>query len=420
VAGGTYAFAQYQSLKGAILVTHQGESSAAILTYDPNNKASLDTSQFTHVGDGRFNILVVGVGGEGHAGAYLTDSMQIASLDTINKTITYTSVPRDLYTKIPGYGDSKINAAYEAGEAQKAGNGPVLDKEVVSNVLGVRISNFILIDFTAAKDVVNDLGGVDVDVPTTLNDPLYPCPDPSTAYCPFYITAGEHHMDGDTALEYSRSRETTSDFDRSMRQQLVVEAIKQKAFSLGFLTNPVKITSVLNALGQHVKTDLTIDQITSLISQYKNADKGGSFVLDTTAQLGLLTSTTDPTAGYIEYPLAGTFNYTDVHTWFAKNNPDPLIAQENPTIVVAGTGKATQAQLQAVVANLKDYGYTASLSQTTAPSSITSTQIYDTTHGSKPVTRNYLGSFYGVTVKDGSPLSSGATYELIYVPTTAR
>ena len=103
-----------------------------------------------------------------------------------------------------------------------------------------------------------------------------------------------------------------------------------------------------------------------------------------------------------------------------QNNPDPLISQENPTITVAGNGKATQAQLQAVVANLKDYGYNATLSQTVASSSIQSTEVFDTTHDSKPITRNYLGSFYQVTVQDGSPLKSGATYEIIYVPTTAR
>ena len=418
VAGGTYAFAQYQSLKDNILVSHQGESSDAILNYDPAKKSSLDVSQFNNAGDGRFNILIVGVGGAGHDGAYLTDSMQIMSIDTINKKVSFTSIPRDLYANIPGYGKSKINAAYQAGEQQKAGNGPVIDRQVVSNVLGVRISNFLLVDFTAAKDIVNNLGGIDINVPTALSDPLYPCPDPSTAYCPFYMSAGIHHMDGDTALKYSRSRETTSDYDRSARQQLVAEGVKKKAMSAGFLTNPAKISGVLNALGQHVRTDLTMNQITSLFAIYSGATSGGNFVLDTSASIGLLTSTTDPVAGFISYPIRGTFDYTDVHTWFAKNNPDPLIAKEKPTVTVAGTGKATAKQLKSVVDTLNAYGYTATLSTSTA--SATATQVYDSTNDSKPITHNYLGSYYQTAVKNGSPLSAGADYEIIYVPTSTR
>src|ERR1044072_7865551 len=95
VAVGTYAYAQYRTLRDNILVNHEGESSA-ILAYDPSNKNSkLDPSQFTKIGDGRFNMVVVGVGGDNHPGSYLTDSIQVVSVDTINKKVGITSIPRD-------------------------------------------------------------------------------------------------------------------------------------------------------------------------------------------------------------------------------------------------------------------------------------------------------------------------------------
>ena len=418
-AGGSYAAAQFISLKNNVTVARQGAGSAALgITND--NKDKLDTSAFKQAGDGRFNIVIAGIGGANHPGGMLTDTIQVLSIDTINKKAGITSVPRDLYVSIPGSSKAKINTAYQTGEeANKDGGGAVL-KQAVGNVLGITISNFVMIDFTGAKDIVNSLGGIDVDVPTAINDPYFP-DDQTVGYAPFYISAGPHHMDGTTALRYSRSRETTSDFDRSFRQQLVISAMKKKALSLGVVTNPVKINSLISAVGQHMKTDLQADEILSAINIYKDIQSSDTTtqVLDTSAKLGLLSSTTDPYAGYISYPSLGQGKYDDIRAWFQKNNPDPLLAREHPTVTVANGGHATLAQLNALVARLNDYGYDATLGQTTAGTA-TKTQVYEAKKGKNPISHNYLGSFFGSTLQTGTPLSSGADFEILYVPATQK
>jgi len=415
VAGGTYAYAEFHALKSNIIVAHEGATSA-ILSYDPTNSNSkLDPAVFKQAGDGRINIVAVGIGGDNHPGALLTDSIQIISIDTINKKVATTSIPRDLYVTIPGHGKGKINSAYTFGEQDHTGGGGPLLREVVGNVLGIPISNFILLDFTGAQDIVDTLGGIDVTVPTAIYDPYFP-DDATVGYAPFSISAGLHHMDGKTALRYARSRETTSDFDRSARQQIILAAIKKKALSIGVATNPAKISEIISTLGRHLKTDLQSNELPLVLGYYRDSTQSGNYVLDTSDSLGLLTDTTDPVAGYISYPALGVNDFSAIHQWFQKNSPDPLIAKEKATITVAGGAKATTKQLQAVVATLKDYGYDAALSTAAPGTSVTSTKLFETTSGSKPISRNYLGSQFSVTAQKGSPPNSHADFELIYVP----
>ena len=412
---GTYAFAQYYSFTRSIAVNHQGSSSTILA-----NNGNADIGSLKQAGDGRFNLLLLGVGGAGHDGAYLTDTIKVLSLDTVNKKLTITSVPRDLYVSVPGYSKSKINAAFPdaAGiNGQDPAAGGALAKKVVGNVLGTTISNFAMVDFSAAKDLVNSLGGIDVTVPTTLSDPLFPCPDPSTAYCPFYIAAGQHHMDGTTALNYSRSRETTSDFDRAARQTIVLKAIKDKALTAGVLANPIKVSNLVSILGNHVKTDMSTSDMLTFINLIKDipSDQIVNYVLSTDPDQGLLTSITDPTAGYIEYPVLGMSNFSAIQEWYQKNDQDPFLLKETPTVSVIGDGTATQAQLAKVVTALNAYGYQAALGTQTAPSYATTT-VFDSTKSKKPVSHAYLGSYFGVTVKGTSPISTGSDFTVVYVP----
>ncbi len=89
-------------------------------------------------------------------------------------------------------------------------------------------------------------------------------PDNNWGYMTFSIKKGQQTLDGATALKYARSRHSTSDFDRSHRQQLVIKAIKDKLFSLDILTSPTKIKSLYYAIVSHIKTDLTMGQLASL------------------------------------------------------------------------------------------------------------------------------------------------------------
>ena len=414
----TFGYSEYRSVRDAIISTHEGTDSS-ILKQHIDANSTIVSSDYTHPGDGRFNMVVVGVGGDAHPGSYLTDTIQVISVDTINKKTSSTSIPRDLYVNIPGYGRGKINSVYELAEQTKAGSGPEAVRQVVGNVLGITITNFALIDFSGIKEVVDTLGGIDVTAPKAISDPFFPCDD-TIRYCPFYIKAGQQHMTGEIALEYSRSRETTSDFDRAARQQIVMQAIKAKALSVGFLANPLKISDLLNVLGRHFKTDMQTDDISSFISVYKSipATNTSNFVIDTSAQLGLLTDTTDPVAGYINYPVLGINNYDAIHQWWQSNNEDPLLAREAPSVTLINNGHATTKQMDAMKEKLTDYGYTVTVSDTPLVSgNYTTTQIF-AKDSSKPISSNYISSILGVHVQSGTVSDSGSNFEIIVTPTS--
>lgn len=413
VAGGTYAFAQFSAFKQNISVDHEGETST-ILTHNPDDKNSrLNPSLFTNAGDGRFNVVLVGI----DAAASLTDSIQVISVDIFNKKISKTSVPRDFY-----YDGAKINSVYGAAERQRKGSGALAIREAVGDVLGIKVSNFALIDFKGTRDLIDVMGGIDVKVPKALYDDKFPA-EVGVGYRTVSIPAGLQHMNGKTALDYSRSRQTTSDFDRSARQQLVMDAIVDKATSLGVIGNPVKITNIINTLGQHIKTDLAPEEVIALLNIIKDVpdESSSSHVLDTSAQLGLLTATTDPYAGYVEYPIGGYTKYEPIHRWFQKNNPDPLLVKETPTVTLINGGSASTKEMKTMLETLQDYGYTAVLSSTPAKKTYTKSQVFDSTKGKKPFSRNYLGSLAKATVQEGSTLSTGESdFELIYVPTAKK
>ena len=269
--------------------------------------------------EGRTNILLLGMGGKNHPGGNLTDSMILVSIDWKGKKIAMINIPRDLWVPIAGYGSAKINQAYSHGEqnSKTTGGGGQVASETVSKVFGVPVHYFVSMDFQGFKEIVNTVGGLDINVEKAINDPLYPAPD-MIHYDPFSISAGLHHMDGDVALKYARSRETTSDFDRSKRQQQVILAIKKKVISLNILANPKKLTDLMNITGEHIRTNLSVTEIKSLWNSIKDIDTSNIInkVLDTSAD-GPLTATQDQ-RGYIIIPRKGVNNFSDLQE-MAKN-----------------------------------------------------------------------------------------------------
>jgi len=199
-------------------------------------------------------------------------------------------------------------------------------------------------------------------------------------------------MNGTLALRYSRSRHTTSDFDRAARQQLVIAALRQKALQLSTLTNPVKLTQLIDAVGSHLKTDIQPKEITKLASLAKDIDaaKMPQKVLDTSGTAPLLIGGINiiPAAGYIEVPVAGNFNYTDIQDLVKNIFTDHYITDENALVEVQnGSGLAGVAG--AVVKSLQAAHYNVG-SPVNADTHYTTTVIYDYTGGKKPYTINYL------------------------------
>lgn len=308
--------------------------------------------------EGRTNILLLGNGGANHPGGGLTDTMMVMSIDWSTKKIALISLPRDLWVKIPASGYAKINYAFYDGNQKPkvTGGGGKVASTVVSEVVGLPIHYYLSLDFEGFKKMVDTLGGVDIYVDKALYDPYYPAPD-MVHYDPLKITAGLHHMDGSLALKYARSRETTSDFDRSRRQQQVMLAIKEKTLSLETLANPKKITDLLTILGNHLRTNMSVSEIRSLWDKIKGIDTQNMInkVFDTTPG-SVLTSLQDE-RGYIIIPKKGIGNYSDIQS-IVKNifNQTQTTPQEKLKIEVLNGTKKQGAATQ-VSQLLKNYGY---------------------------------------------------------------
>lgn len=215
--------------------------------------------------DDRINMLLLGIGGKDHDGPQLTDTIIVASVKPSTNQVAMISLPRDLVAPVEGHGWKKINTANAYGEAQQAGSGPLLAQKTVSGILSIPIHYYLRVDFDGFVKIVDDIGGIDVLVEHTLDDPFYPIKGKETAttserYEHLYIQEGVQHMDGSTALKFVRSRQGKngegSDFARSKRQQNVMIAMRDTVLSFGVLSNPYLLNKIADTVSAHVVTNL--------------------------------------------------------------------------------------------------------------------------------------------------------------------
>jgi LCP family protein required for cell wall assembly len=227
----------------------------------------------------RLDILILGIRGDGEeepeAGSYLTDTLMVLSVDKDTGETGLISIPRDLYVKMPYLNKKdKINAAY-AYSAGSKDSGLAGVKTLISQITGIYIDYAVLFDFEAFRGLVDIVGGVDVSLAVPFEEGL------QWGSSSFYLPAGENHLDGEAALYYARSRFSTSDFDRSRRQQEIIFALKEKMVSLGFLANPRKINSTLDTIKQHIRTDIQLWDINDLIKVASAINKVGAGNINT-------------------------------------------------------------------------------------------------------------------------------------------
>lgn len=201
--------------------------------------------------DDRLNVLLLGIRGKDDPdGGLLTDTIMILSYDTKTKKSSLVSVPRDLYVKIDGYNYEKINAAYE-----RLGNNGV--KDLFSRVTGTYIDKVVVADFNAFKDLVDSVGGIDINL-------AKPFEEKTQWGFSFSLPAGPNHLDGQTALTYVRSRFSSSDFDRARRQQEVIDALKKKLVEQDYLSSPTGLLQLFNIVHGHINTDFNLLDIQTL------------------------------------------------------------------------------------------------------------------------------------------------------------
>ena len=228
---------------------------------------------------GRVNILLVGYSADdpNHQGAQLTDSIMIVSINPKTKSGSIISIPRDLWVDIPGFGYSKINAAYEYGYSEgfnQAGYFPkgmgLLEKVITQN-LGVKFNYFALIDYSAIRDGVNAVGGITINVNSA---------DPRGVYDPYTnikLPNGNVELNGQMALNLARTRGDgpgsygipNADFTRTQYQQKELVALKDKASKLSSIFNPLTVLHLEGAVGSNVVTNLKLGQMESLYKDVK-------------------------------------------------------------------------------------------------------------------------------------------------------
>ncbi len=363
-------------------------------------------------GDGRVNILLLGIGGPGHQGPDLTDTIVVLSIDPVNNTASMLSIPRDLWVQQPVnyFGkQQKINAAYESAKYHTVGHLDASNKntvavqagfdnidQVVKTVLGVNINYHVLVNFQAFKQAVDTVGGVTVDVPTDLVDPTMAW---ENHWNSVLAKAGVQQMNGVQALMYARSRETSSDFARAERQRQILVALKDKVFTLGTIGNPAAINGLLNTFGDNVYSDLSTQGATRLYGIMKHIGDQQVTSLGLTDDKHKLVTTDHMGTTSVVRPIAGFYNYTAIQAYVRQALPDGYLIKEHAPIEVVAP---TQAAATAAADQLKSYGYNVTVVATTSEA-VPTTSVINLSHDDNPYTLHYLENHYKVQAVDKLP-----------------
>lgn len=278
LVGGGAAGAVYWKVDKALNAASSVQTEDGIQTVDPNVSKEYHSNE-------PISVLIMGSDNRKETGSMNTDVLMVAVINPVNKKVTMLSIPRDTRVKIPGYRDyHKINSVYANGEAEKnelehkgqtpTVNGVTLTKQTLSEIFGIPLQYYVSVDFEGFKAVVDEVGGVDVDIERKL---VYDDPTDGTH---IDLEEGQQILNGDQALGYVRHRHDnrgtkyySNDFDRNRRQQEVIKSIMNKMVSLDGIT---KIFNVIDIAGKHIRTDLPPDKIKGLVYDFKSVD--GSFL----------------------------------------------------------------------------------------------------------------------------------------------
>ncbi|HPL92928.1 MAG TPA: LCP family protein [bacterium] len=222
--------------------------------------------------DGRINFLLLGVGGEKHEGAQLTDTIILGSLQLNPLRAAMISIPRDFLIFVDGYGYRKINSLNALKEMEEEGEGPAFLSQVLARTLNIPIHYYAKVDFNGVKNFIDEIGGVDIYVENSFTDYLYPTED--FLYQTVKFEKGWQTMNGDALLKYVRSRHGNNgeagDFARGKRQQNAITAIKNKVLNKDTWLNPKTIYSLLQNYKDNLNTNLEVWEILKLMTLAKN------------------------------------------------------------------------------------------------------------------------------------------------------
>lgn len=411
--------------------------------------------------NGTINVLLMGVGGDGHEGAYLTDTMIVAEINVKTNEVTLVSIPRDFTFNIPKVGFNRINAAYAYAYRDNPNTAGDAAIGAAEDVTGLKIPYYAVIDFKGFVKAVDDVGGVDVVVEHTFTDATFPndYPYDTKGYLsPVTFTKGPAHMNGRTALIFARSRHSPdnnegSDFARSERQKKIITALKEKVFKLN-LTGLSTINNLLSDFSENFRTNLEPYQIKRLVDLSSKINNNNIFsfslepqdnlicseLIDANTGKRIITPAPAPPAPPTPAPGAPTNNTTNPDTATKPAEPEVVrmyviepcagktladihqYVQEAPILAklrkegavveiqnsVGKTGLANQ-----LFGKLTELGLTVRYSTFKGKVPYDQTILYDNTSGSKPYTLDYLKQNFDLMPSDVGYPSSPADFFIV-------
>lgn len=222
------------------------------------------------------NIVLAGNDVPGPQGGR-TDALIIVSINRETKKVALVSLPRDLYVYIPGWTMNRINLALPHGHgADYPGGGGALLADTIEYNFGLSIDHYVRVGFDTFSQIVDTLDGVEVVVNCSITDWRLKSPDldPSVEdnWERFTLEPGLHQMDGDLALWYARSRQSTNDFDRGRRQQQLARAILARGVSLGLVDD---VPELWNTFRENIETDLSLPEVIALAALAPAVNENG-------------------------------------------------------------------------------------------------------------------------------------------------
>jgi LCP family protein required for cell wall assembly len=236
-----------QSAEGTTPVPEVVRPAAPAVPATPQGTATPRPALVLQIPDGYINIVLLGSDKRPNSGAWRTDSMIIVSVDPEANLVRLLSIPRDLWVYIPGHGYNRVNTADLWGELDRKGGGPERVKRTIHHNLGIPIHYYVRVDFAGFIKIIDAVGGIDVDVE---------CPLPDIK-----LSAGMHHMSGQDALRYARSRKSTNDFDRGRRQRKVLMALWDQSLTLDIIP---RLPELWQAMANTFQTDMMLDQVINM------------------------------------------------------------------------------------------------------------------------------------------------------------
>ena len=313
------------------------------------------------------NVLLIGVDSRKSNYISNTDTIIVASYNHETKNVVMISVPRDFHVEIEPETNwyNRINSVYASAESKKEGEGFNRLTKVVEEVTGLQIQYYAMVDFKAFVEIIDLLGGISVNVENSFVDYAYPN---GNKYKTVKFTAGPQVMDGETALEYSRSRHSLqnnegSDYARARRQQKVITAIQEKISQSDSFKDPKAIMGIFSSLINNIKiSEFTITDIQAglnIIEEMKDSNgKTNSFVLEPSAGDGTLIETkTMPSGAFAIGPVEGFGIYKRIHEYVNATITNPRVYSENPTIYIYDIGLGATEIKKLVTEMRKEYPY---------------------------------------------------------------